>query len=163
PIAAPAPAPTQIRSVPATIHANPPPNRAPTRMLMRNRRPPRKPITPPIANPTIIATGMSPPPMMMPIKVPTVPMTASPNMISNHRWSGMVPVCVASIKMTLLFPRQGDHRPEIDLDAGAGNDRNPPGLCGRLVLVNAFKIFVDVDLFFEPLADVLRAALYDDF
>ena len=57
-----------------------------------------------MTRPTAIATGMRPPPMMRPIKLPTVPMTASPNTISSHLCRGMVSAVMTSTLTSAYFP-----------------------------------------------------------
>ena len=106
-----------------------------------------------MTRPTAIATGMSPPPMMMPIKAPDGAHDGQPEHnieplverhdLSCHRQGSRSPICVDV----------ADHRTEIDFHTGTGDDGDAPGFGRRLMLVDPLEIFINIYRFFDPLAD----------
>ena len=82
PIAAPAPAPMVILSTPDTSQANAPPNTVPTKIPIKNRRPPISPIPRPKTIPIPVATYRKVPPSNKPMRIPTVPIMMRPNTTS---------------------------------------------------------------------------------
>src|SRR5215831_18241494 len=165
PIAAPAPAPTDMRSKPATSHASAPPNTAPTKILMRNRRPPRDPTTAPRIDPRPTATGVIPPPMINPMSVPTVPITAMPNRMSNtfHPVRELASASLIPNDPISSSSRACHHPSKVNFNPWACDDRNTPGFRRWLMLMDTHEIFVHVDPLFDPLPKVFGAALHHNF
>jgi len=83
PMAAPEEAPTVIASTPPNLHATKPPAIVPTKILAKNRRPPKYPTPAPKHMPINRAAGRNPIPIDNPVKTPTVPKTNPPNTTSN--------------------------------------------------------------------------------